>query len=182
MNVDNLIFPYDHIIIIIFSIIIIFGFVKGFVQSILGLLTWIGSILLTIYSYESFNNFLISQILKIELIQNYEYLINILSLIISIPAIFLISLFILKRIRKFITSDLDKKILGTFIDKIFGIFYGMIFSYVMLTSLLILINRFELEKINNWLLNNSYITSQIEIFNKDTFNLLPMNIDELQDN
>ncbi|SVD67566.1 uncharacterized protein METZ01_LOCUS420420, partial [marine metagenome] len=33
---------------------------------------------------------------------------NILSIIISIPVIFLISLFILKKIRKFLSSDLDK--------------------------------------------------------------------------
>ena len=53
MLITNLIFPYDYILLTIILIIVIFSFWKGFIQSILGLLTWIGSILITIYIYES---------------------------------------------------------------------------------------------------------------------------------
>ena len=61
-----LIFPYDYIVMTILLLIILFSLWKGFIQSILGLFAWLGSILITIYSYDSFANFLSKQILKIE--------------------------------------------------------------------------------------------------------------------
>ena len=82
------IFPYDYIVITIILLTILFCLWKGFIQSILGLFTWLGSILITIYSYNSFANFLSKQILKIEIFQNYEYLSTIIGIIISIPIIF----------------------------------------------------------------------------------------------
>jgi len=167
MIINNLIFPYDYIILFIIIIIIIFCLWKGFIKSLLGLLTWIGSILITIYTYESFSNYLTKQILNIKFFQNYEYLTNIASYIASIPIIFLISLFILKKIRKFLITDLDKQILGIFFDKFFGILYGIVFSYAVLTTILILLNKFELNILNNWLSNNSYIILQINNFNND---------------
>ena len=167
MIFNNLIFPYDYIIFFIIIIIIIICFLKGFIQSILGLLTWIGSILITIYTYESFSNYLTKQILNIKFFQNYEYLTNISSYIVSIPIIFLFSLFILKKIRRFLISDLDKQILGIFFDKFFGILYGIAFSYAVLTTSIILLNKFELNSLNNWLNNNSYIIFQINNFNNN---------------
>jgi len=140
---------------------------KGFIQSILGLFTWLGSILITIYSYNSFANFLKNQILKIEIFQNYDYLSNIISIIISIPIIFLISLFILKKVRIIISSDLDKQILGKIFDKIFGVMYGVLFSYIVLTALLILLERYKFENLNYWLNNNSNIIFTINQFNKN---------------
>ena len=96
----NLIFPYDYIILIISLILILFSFWKGFIHSLLGLLTWIGSIIITIYSYNSLSGFFSNQLLKIEFLNSYESITSILSIIISIPLIFLLSLFILRKIRK----------------------------------------------------------------------------------
>ena len=172
MMISNLIFPYDYIILTLICIIIIFSIWKGFIQSILGLLTWIGSILISIYAYESLANFLTKQLLLIDLVKNYEYQTNILSIIVSIPIIFLISLFILKKIRKFLSSDLDKQILGIIIDKIFGFIYGIIFSYIIITAILILLNRFDMITINTWLNNNSNIFLTINNFNDNNIYLI----------
>jgi len=138
----------------------------------LGLLTWVGSILITIYSYNNVANFFNKQILNIDFFQNYEFFTSILSIIISIPIIFLISLFILKRIRKFLSSDLDKQILGTIFDKIFGLIYGIIFSYAIVTAITILLNRFEFITFYEWLNQNSYIYLNIENFNKENIYFL----------
>ena len=168
----TLIFPYDYLVITIILLIVLFSFWKGFIQSILGLFTWLGSILITIYSYNSFANFLSKQILKINIFQNYEYLTSIVSIIIAIPIIFLISLFALKKIRIIISSDLDKQILGKVFDKIFGIIYGVLFSYLVLTALLIILERYKFENINYWLNNNSNIIFAINEFNKNNIYLI----------
>ena len=172
MNINSLIFPYDYIIVVIFVIIILFCFLRGFIQSMLGLLTWVGSILITIYTYETLSNYIVKQILKINFFQKFEYLSNIGSLVISIPIIFLISLFILKRIRKLLSSDLDKEILGIIFDKFFGFIYGLIFSYIILTSALIILNKFEFDSLKNWTIYNSNIVSKIDNFNKNYIYLL----------
>lgn len=168
----TLIFPYDYLVITIILLIVLFSFWKGFIQSILGLFTWLGSILITIYSYNSFANFLSKQILKINIFQNYEYLTSIVSIIIAIPIIFLISLFALKKIRIIISSDLDKQILGKVFDKIFGVVYGVIFSYLILTALLISLERYQFENLNYWLNNNSNIIFAINEFNKNNIYLI----------
>lgn len=168
----DLIFPYDHIILVVIILNIIFCFWKGFIQSILGLLTWIGSILITIYTYNSVANFVLKQILKINFFQNNEYLINIFSIIISIPIIFLFSLFILKRIRKFLSSDLDKQIIGIIIDKIFGILYGIIFSYIILSAVIVILNKFEFNSINFWFISNSNIIMNIDYINNNYDSIL----------
>ena len=168
----TLIFPYDYLVITIILLIVLFSFWKGFIQSILGLFTWLGSILITIYSYNSFANFLYKQILKIQIFQNYEYLSSIVSIIIAIPVIFLISLFALKKIRIIISSDLDKQILGKVFDKIFGVMYGVLFSYLILTALLILLERYQFENLNYWLNNNSNIIFAINAFNENNIYLI----------
>ena len=136
MNFENLIFPYDYILITIALIIILFSLWKGFIQSLLGLLTLVGSIIITIYSYNNLSDFISKQLLKIELFQNYETITSLIGIIISIPLIFLLSLFILKKIRKFISSDLDKQILGTILDKFFGLIYGFLFSYIIFSTII----------------------------------------------
>jgi len=146
-------------------LIIIFSGFKGFINSILGLLTWVGAILLTIYTYETFSNFLSKQILDINFFQNYEYLSSIISVILSIPIIFLASIFILKRIRIFLTSDMDKNIMGLIFDKIFGLIYGFIFFYIVLTTSIILLEKFNLSSFSNWLNNNSLIIQNIDHIN-----------------
>tara|TARA_Y100000996_G_C22458149_1_gene616824 strand:+ start:201 stop:746 length:546 start_codon:yes stop_codon:yes gene_type:complete len=169
--IDNLIFPLDYIITAIGIIIIIICLLRGIIGSILGLLTWIGSILITVYFFTDLSNFINSQLLNIKALGNYEQITNLLSSIISIPLIFLISLFILKRIRKLFTSDLDKKILGIMIDKLFGFVFGFIFNYIVFTTLLYFTYDFELLNfINNWLLENSYLLNYLDNFNDNLIN------------
>jgi uncharacterized membrane protein required for colicin V production len=164
----------------IILLIILFSLWKGFIQSILGLFAWLGSILITIYSYDSFANFLSKQILKIKIFQNYEYFSTIISIVIAIPIIFLISLFILKKVRKIISSDIDKQILGKVFDKILGTMYGVLFSYLVLTALLIMLERYKFENINYWLNNNSNIILAVNEFNKNNIYLIDP-INEIKD-
>ena len=99
MIYQEIVFPYDYIIIFISFLFIIFSFWKGFIQSLLGLLTWVGSIIITIYSYNNLSIFISDQLIKISFFNNYELLTSIIGTVISIPLIFLISLFLLKKIR-----------------------------------------------------------------------------------
>ena len=64
MMFSELIAPYDYIILFISLIIIIFSFMRGFINSILSLLTWVGSVIITIYSYNSFSDFFYKTIIK----------------------------------------------------------------------------------------------------------------------
>ena len=57
MSLINLNFPLDYIILIIIILFVIFSAFKGFIQSLLGLMTWVGSIIITLNSYNSFANF-----------------------------------------------------------------------------------------------------------------------------
>lgn len=164
--IQNFIFPLDYIILVIIFIVVLISFFKGMISSILGLLTWIGSVLITLYFYNNLSIFINLQLLKVALLQNYDQITSILSIIISIPLIFLISLFILKRIRKIISSDLDKQILGLLIDKIFGILFGFLFNYIIFSTAIYCVNNFEfLNFIKNFLIENSYIMSTLDSFN-----------------
>ena len=171
--IENLIFPIDYIILTIGIIIIIFCFWKGIINSILGLLTWIGSIIITIYFYNNLSNFLNKQLLNIGILKNYEQITSILSILLSIPIIFLISLFILKKIRKILSSDLDSQILGKIIDKFFGFLFGFLFNYIIFSTIIYGINNFEfLTNLNKFLLENSYILNEIDSFNSGILNYL----------
>jgi len=153
----ELIFPLDYLVLLITILFIFFSAWKGFIQSILALMTWVGSIIITLYTYGAFSNFLNKQLLNIKIFQNYEIISELLSVIISIPVIFLISLFILKRIRKVLSSDLDKQILGILVDKVLGIIYGIIFSYLIFSTVIFTLESFDLENLNTWFINNSNI-------------------------
>ena len=171
--IENLIFPMDHIILTIGLIVVSFSFWKGIINSILGLLTWIGSIFITIYFYNNLSNFINKQLLNIEILKNYEQITNLISIILSIPIIFLISIFILKKIRKIISSDLDSQILGKIIDKVFGILFGFIFNYIMFSTIIYGINNIAfLNSLNNFLLENSYILKELDIFNNNLLNYI----------
>ena len=52
MNLDMLSL-FDYFILIIICISILISFFKGFIQSFLGLLTWIGAVILTLIFYEN---------------------------------------------------------------------------------------------------------------------------------
>ncbi len=166
MNIITFNFPLDYVLLIIAILFIIISAWKGLIQSILGIMTWVGSIIITLYSYTAFSNFLNTQLLKIRFFQNYEMTSNILCIIISIPVIFLISLFILKRIRKFLSSDLDKQIFGIIIDKVFGIIYGLIFTYFIYSTILFTFYKFKFEDLNQWFTDNSQILRLINNLNE----------------
>ena len=169
--IENLIFPLDYIILAFASIVIIFSFWKGVISSILGLLTWIGSIIITIYFYNDLANFINSQLLNINLLKNYEQITNLISIIITIPLIFLLSLFILKKLRRFISSDLDKQILGILIDKVFGFLFGFILNYLIFTTIIYCSNNFEfISFLNNWLKENSSLIMFLNNLNNGFIN------------
>ena len=173
--IENLIFPMDHIILTIGLIVVSFSFWKGIINSILGLLTWIGSIFITIYFYNNLSNFINKQLLNIEIFNNYEQITNLISVVCSIPIIFLISLFILKKLRKFISSDLDSQIFGKIIDKVFGFLFGFLFNYIIFSTIIYGTNNFEfLSTLNNFLIENSYILKEIDTFNKSILNYIFM--------
>ena len=181
MNIINFNFPLDYVLLTIAILFIIFSAWKGLIQSILGLLTWVGSIIITLYSYNTFSNFIDTQLLKIKLFQNYEMISNIISIIISIPVIFLISLFILKKVRKFLSSDLDRQIFGIIIDKVFGVIYGLIFTYFIYSTILFTLNKFNFEDLNQWFIDNSQILSIIHNINEQyIYELLPVIENEKQ--
>ena len=181
MNTITFIFPLDYILLIIAILFIIFSAWKGFIQSLLGLMTWVGSIIITLYSYTAFSMFLDSQFLKIKFFQNYEMISNVLSIIISIPVIFLISLFILKKVRKFLSSDLDKQIFGIIIDKIFGILYGLIFTYFIYSTILFTFYKFKFEDLGLWFIDISQILSLIDNINEQyIYKLIPTIENEMQ--
>ena len=180
MIFSELIIPYDYIILFIAFVIIMLSFVRGFINSILSLLTWIGSVIITIYAYSSFSEFLLKQLLKINFFNNYESYLTLPIIIISIPIIFLISLFILKKIRFFISADLDKNIIGIILDKFFGLIYGVVFSCIILSTILIITDRYSnLKIINNWLKTNSSIIMKINNLNQSFFN--PYSIENLKE-
>ena len=165
---------FDYVVLILTAIIIIFSFWRGFINSILGLLTWIGSVFITIYAYQYLSDFLNAQLLNINFLQRFEQFVSIISIIISIPIIFLISLFILKKVRKFLNSDLDKQILGIVFDKFFGTLYGVVFSYIIYSSLLYFADNNELKLLNNFylfLVENSNILNQISEYNNNIIDM-----------
>ena len=166
--IENFIIPFDYILLTVCSLIIIFCFWRGIIASILGLLTWIGSIIITIYFYNDLSFFINSQLLNINILKNYDQITNILSNLISVPIIFLISLFILKKIRKIISSDIDKQILGILIDKLFGFLFGFLFNYIIFSTLIYFTNNIELFNfLNDWMIENSYLLKSLEEFNND---------------
>ncbi len=170
MNLNLEILPLDYVVIFITSIFVVFGFWRGFINSVLGLLTWVGSVFITIYSYEYLSNYLNNLFLNIDFLTNFEQLISILSVLISIPLIFLLSLFILKRVRKIFSSDLDKQILGIILDKFFGTIYGLVFTYVIYSTILYFTksNDFNiLINLNIFLIENSNILNKISDYNQN---------------
>ncbi len=169
--IENFIIPLDYLIVTICSIVILFCFWKGIIGSILGLLTWLGSIIITIYFYNNLSNFIDKQLLKINILENYDQITSIIATILSIPIIFLASLFILKKLRKVISSDLDKQILGIIIDKVFGFMFGFVFNYIIFSTILYLTRNFEiLYFFYDWITQNSYILTTLEDFNNNLIN------------
>ena len=133
-------YPLDYVLSVITILFIFFSLWKGFIQSVLGLMTWIGSIIVTLIFYQNLANFLSIQINQINFLESTG-LSEIIALIIAIPLIFIISLIILRKIRTVISSDVDKATLGIILDKFFGIIYGFIFSYFIFSIIIFLIDQ-----------------------------------------
>ena len=124
----NNFYIFDYFLLVIILLFVFFSVWKGFIQSILGLITWVGSIFITLIFYEKLSNYLSSKLNVFEFFEKTG-LSEIIGIVVSIPIIFIISLIVLRKIRKLITSDLDKATLGIILDKFFGIIYGLFFSY-----------------------------------------------------
>ena len=163
--------PLDYLLVILSLFFIFFSAWKGFIISFLSLVTWVGSIFITIYFHGYLSNLILSKISQYEIlvtiIPNLDFVSR---YIISIPIIFFISIYILKKFRKFIIADLDKGFFGIIIDKFFGILFGIIFCYSILTTLLISGSIFEYKYLNEKIIpnikNNSSILLSIEEINE----------------
>ena len=167
----------DYLILGISIVVVFISIWKGFINSILSLLTWIGSILITIFSWKWFSDLLIvDQLNKINFI-NENPVNQFIGMIISIPIIFLVTLFILKKFRRIITDDIDKQFLGKILDKVFGLLYGILFSYILFSAVLHFSYEveeyFELKlNIKEVLIRNSNILKIIESTNNNIVNII----------
>ncbi len=179
MSIINIEFlPIDYFVVIFSIIIIFFSLWKGFINSTLSLLTWIGSLFVTIYTYEYISGIFNDLLLDINLLENYQQFAYILSILISIPVIFLICLFIFKRIRKVLSSDLDKNWAGLLLDKFFGAIYGIIFTYLIYSTILFFTNNTDfqiLKNINIFLVENSNVLGEISKYNENLIELYFIN-------
>ena len=149
--------PLDYLLIILSLFLIFFTTLKGFIQSTLGLMTWIGSIFITIHFHKYLSELISNQVTKWDTISKLLPVHEISKYVLAIPIMFFISLFILKKFRKIISSDLDKNFLGILLDKIFGLVFGVAFTYIIFTTILLSPSIFEF----NWL-KESFIPSLIE--------------------
>ena len=157
-------YTFDYILLVITFLFVFFSVWKGFIQSILGLMTWLGSIFITLFFYEKLSNYFSNKLSEFNFFES-SGLSEIIGIIISIPIIFILSLIILRKIRKLITSDLDKATLGIILDKFFGIVYGLFFSYFIFSITLVFIIKIS-DNLLFYLIENSQILSQIHDFNK----------------
>ena len=86
-------YTLDYILLVITSLFVFFSIWKGFIQSILGLMTWVGSIIITLIFYEALSNYFASKLNEFEFFENTGFS-EIIGIIVSIPIIFIISLII----------------------------------------------------------------------------------------
>ena len=173
MNINIEILTLDYLILVLAAIFIVYGLLKGFVSSVLGLLTWVGSVFITIFTYEYLSLYMTKILLNLNFLRNLEQFVSILSAILSIPIIFLLSLFLLKRLRKLLSNDLDKNTLGLLFDKFLGALYGLIFSYIFYSTILYFTNDNEIVMIKNlhiFIIENSNLLKMISMSNESLIN------------
>ena len=169
---------FDYFIIIIIITSVFFSFIKGFVQSLLGLLTWIGATIITLIFYENLSNFISNYINTIEFFEK-SGLSVIISTGLSIPFIFLLSLILLRKIKSLISTNFQKSSIGTFFDKIFGIIYGFVFGVVIISITTITIEKLYKNFPSTELINNSTLYTYLNTINKDYISrFTPLIIDE----
>ena len=160
----NNLYILDYILLIIIFLFVFISIWKGFIQSILGLMAWIGSIVITLIFYQKLSNYISEKLNQFEFLESYG-LSEIIAIFISIPVIFILSLIILRKLRKIISSDIDKATLGVILDKFFGILYGFFFSYLIFSITLFFIDNIN-HNFAQFLTNNSQILLQIYLFNE----------------
>ena len=166
----NNFFFLDYIFLILILLNIFFSTWKGFIQSILGLLTWIGSILITLNFYIPLSNFIASQFNKLNFFNNWDQITQLIGIVLSIPIIFIISLIILRRFRKSIGKDINRASLGIIIDKLLGAIYGALFSYIVISTILYFTfsigsNYLFIKETIGFLIDHSFILLSINDFN-----------------
>ncbi|PPR46921.1 MAG: hypothetical protein CFH19_00870 [Alphaproteobacteria bacterium MarineAlpha5_Bin9] len=170
-SILNNLYILDYIFLIIIFIITFLCLIRGFIHSILSLLTWIGSIILTLNFYSSLSNFIAYQLNKINFFNNLDQLTQIIGIIISIPLLFIFSLMVLRKIRKIISSDIDQATLGRIFDKSLGLMYGLLFNYIIFSTIIFFLstlneNYFFLKDLLNFLIDNSFIINNINYLNE----------------
>ena len=187
MNLE-LLSLFDYFIIIIICISILISFFKGFIQSFLGLLTWIGAVIITLIFYENLAYFITNYLNRINFLEKSGLSIMI-ATVLSIPFIFLISLIILKKIRSLLSADFNKSGIGNLFDKILGFIYGFIFGLIIVIITITTINNFtddfrETAFVKNSLIypyiqdiSNKYINKYSPILIESTEEIIEENID-----
>jgi uncharacterized membrane protein required for colicin V production len=177
---EGLFQPLDYIFISIGIIIIVFSFLRGLVNSILGLFTWIGSIFITFYSYEYLSGFIETQLINTSFLnEEFSYY---LSMGLAIPIIFLLSIFLLKKIRKILSTELDKGFIGLILDKIFGLIFGFIYCYIIISTLIFCLNKYEFfqsRDIDIWFNKNSNIIKTTENYNNKLLKYITISEEEI---
>ena len=76
MSMDFELLLFDYLVLGISIIFILFAIWKGFINSILSLLSWIGSIFITVISYEIFSFYITTQITNINFFQIFKQKLN----------------------------------------------------------------------------------------------------------
>ena len=165
MNHLSQLYPIDYILLLITLTIVFFSIWRGFIQSLLGLMTWIGSIIITLLFYKNLSNYIADQLNKINIMEQLG-LSNIFAIIVSIPLIFILSLIVLKKLRTIISADVDKAAFGIIIDKFFGMIYGIVFSYLIFSVLIIVTDQINTD-LSLFLFNHSLIFDNINLINQN---------------
>jgi uncharacterized membrane protein required for colicin V production len=177
---ESLFQPLDYIFISIGIIIIVFSFWRGLVNSILGLFTWIGSIFITFYSYEYLSSFIETQLIKTNFLnEEFSYY---LSMGLAIPVIFLLSIFLLKKIKKILSTEFDRGFIGLILDKIFGFIFGFIYCYIIISTLIFCLNKYDLfqsRDIDIWFNKNSNIIKTTENYNNNLLKYITISEEEI---
>ena len=161
--------PFDYFIIAVIIISMLISFFKGFVQSFLGLLTWIGAVIITLIFWENLAFHILSYLNRIPFLEQSRLSI-IISTVLSIPFVFLVSLIVLKKIRSLISADFNKSGIGSFIDKILGIIYGFIFGLLITIIIITTINNLWNNFRSSSFVKNSITYPYIEDFSNKYIN------------
>ena len=110
---------FDYIYLVLTTLLMIRGAIKGFVLSILSAAKWVLAYVLTIYIFPKVKPY-------VEGILDNEY---VLDIVLGL-SIFIIVLFIVLMINKGISKAVSYSGIGT-LDKIFGFFFGFLRAYVI---------------------------------------------------